>query len=267
MPAAHSSGGTLSTSMSAGTLSGWSQISVAIGPGSTSFTSTPVPARSSSIASANPHIAYFAALYADSFAIGMRPPMLDTNTICPLPRSIMRGNTASAMRTGEWKSTSITCCTSSGVRSVTRVRFGIAALFTSTSRPPNASHASSATCSARARSPRSAAHICESAVCLRHCASTSSSRSARRGDDADGRAALGEDRRERRADARRRAGHEDLGAVELHCDFSSDSCCAQLKMPFDIVDASRRARAPKISARTACTPLSSGAACAASSAR
>ena len=45
--------------------------------------STPVPARSRYIASAKPHIAYFAALYADSFAIGMRPPMLDTNTIVP----------------------------------------------------------------------------------------------------------------------------------------------------------------------------------------
>ena len=60
-----------------------SQISVSIGPGITSLTSTPLPARSRYIASANPHIAYFAALYADSLAIGMRPPMLDTHTIVP----------------------------------------------------------------------------------------------------------------------------------------------------------------------------------------
>src|SRR5213076_2394269 len=94
----------------------------------------------------------------------------------------------------------------------------------------------------------------------------------------------GEDRREGGADARRRAGDQDLRAFELHCpsfglmtivtarlaaqdDFSCDSCCAHEKMPFDIVDASSCARVPNTSARTACTPLSSGAACAASSAR
>ena len=40
------------------------------------------------------------------------------------------------------------------------------------------------------------------------------------GDDADGRAACGEDRRQRGTDARRRAGDEDLGARDLHADCS-----------------------------------------------
>ena len=148
------------------------------------------------------------------------------------------------MRTGEWKSTSITCSTSAGVRSVTRVRFGIAALFTSTSRPPNASHASSATCSARVEVAEiGGPHLRVGrvrAALLEHLVEPVGAP----GDDADGRAALGEDRRERGADARRRAGDEDLRALELHrCSSVArrcDSCSAHEKMPFDIVDASSR---------------------------
>ncbi len=106
------------------------------------------------------------------------------------------------------------------------------------------------------------------------------------GDDADGRAPLGEDRCQPGADARRRTGHQDLGALDLHltllpstcvatgpirvaCHASSfvDSCSAHEKMPLDIVEASSLARAPNTSARAACTPLLSGAAWAASSAR
>ena len=49
--------------------------------------------------------------------------------------------------------------------------------------------------------------------------------------------------------------------------FSALSRWAQLKTPFDIVLRSSAARWPKTSARTLCTPASSGAACAASSAR
>src|SRR6185436_21167967 len=83
------------------------------------------------------------------------------------------------------------------------------------------------------------------------------------GDDADRRAPLGEDRRERGTDAGRRASHENLRSVDVH--WFDDSCSAHEKMPFDIVEASSLARAPNTSARAACTPLSSGAAWTASS--
>ena len=66
------------------------------------------------------------------------------------------------MRTGAWKFTSMTWATSDGVRRGTGVRFGMPALFTRQSTAPNASHASSTTCSARSRSPRSAAQYRES---------------------------------------------------------------------------------------------------------
>src|SRR5205807_6873940 len=85
------------------------------------------------------------------------------------------------------------------------------------------------------------------------------------GDDADGRTPRGEDRGERGTDSRRRAGHQDLRLFDVH--WLVDSCWAHEKMPLDIVDASSLARAPNTSARAACTPMSPGAACAASSAR
>ena len=63
--------------------------------------------------------------------------------------------------------------------------------------------------------------------------STSSRRFGPACDDADGRAPLGEDRRERGADTRRRAGEEDLRAFQFHrlsfasdTAFSRDSCSA-----------------------------------------
>ena len=140
------------------------------------------------------------------------------------------------MRTGEWKLTFIVSATSASVRSATCTRFGIAALCTTASSPPNASHASSASFSAACEVgevgrpharlgrvlPAALEHLFEAV--------------GPAGDDADGRAPLGEDRRERGADARRRAGEEDLRAFELHrcprlgrlqaSDLARDSCSA-----------------------------------------
>ena len=110
----------------------------------------------------------------------MRPPMLETLTIVPESRSSIRGSNARLMWTGDVKLTRITWSTSSVVSRWTGVRFGIAALLTSTSRWPNASHASSATATAASMSPRSVAQSRESGVCSWHSASTASSRSRRR---------------------------------------------------------------------------------------
>ena len=141
-------------------------------------------------------------------------------------------------------------------------------VFTSASSPPNASHASIATCSARTRSPRSAAHICESGVCWQHCEHLSQAILAA-GDDADGRARSARIGAERRADARGNARDQDLRARRSSSALPSLRGAIRARpreMPFDMVDASSPARMPNTSARTSCTPLSSGAACAASSA-
>ena len=219
-------------SISAGSLPGMSQISVSIGPGMTNFTSTPLPAMSRYIASANPHIAYFAALYADSFAIGIRPPMLETHTIVPDFRSSIFGNNASVMRTGEWKLTFIVSSTSSNDIRDMCTRFGIAALCTTASSPPNASHASSASFGRGEIGEVHRPHTRLGASLLAAFEHFFETVGAAR-DDADGRAALGEDRCERGADTRRRAGQEDLRAFELHrlsfasdTAFSRDSCSA-----------------------------------------
>src|SRR4051812_26930028 len=67
----------------------------------------------------------------------------------------MRGSTASVMRAGAKKFTAIVSSSSAVVSCCTRRRLGMAALCTITSRWPNSSHASSATCTAASTSPRS----------------------------------------------------------------------------------------------------------------
>ena len=59
-------------------------------------------------------------------------------------------------------------------------------------------------------------HAAVGVMCRGTRASTSASRSAAPGDDADGRAAAREQRRERGADARRRAGDQDRRPLDLH---------------------------------------------------
>src|SRR5262249_37769777 len=87
-------------------------------------------------------------------------------------------------------------------------------------------------------------------------------------DDPDGRTSLGEDRRERGADARGCPGHENARALDLHvvssCVLPSDCGPAPEKFPSDIVAARPRAGAPNPPARAAWTPRSWGAPCAAS---
>ena len=75
------------------------------------------------------------------------------------------GERTNDIRTGEVKLMRITLSTSSFVSRAIGVRFGIAALFTRQSSPPNASHASSATRSAASRSPRSVAQRRDSGAC------------------------------------------------------------------------------------------------------
>ena len=140
----------------------------------------PDPARSMRAVSLHPHMANFAAQYAASCTMPSRPPMLDTLTTSPAPRSRIRGKSAIAIRMGEKKLTSIVWFTSSSVRSSVCFRLAMAALLTRQSRPPKASQASRATVSARSRSPRSALHMRDSGECARHCSRTSSRRSARR---------------------------------------------------------------------------------------
>ena len=180
MLAAQSTAGMNGPSYGEGSLSGRSQISVSIGPGNASFTSTPVPCRSIHIDSLKPHNANFDAQYAASCAMPSRPPRLDTLTTQPRPRSSHFGRRVIVMRTGDVKFTRITVSTSSLVRRGTGMRFGMAALFTRQSRPPNASHASWATRSAASRSPRSTAQSRDSGACCWHAASTVSRRSLRR---------------------------------------------------------------------------------------
>ena len=96
------------------------------------------------------------------------------------------------------------------------LRLPIAALFTSASTRPKRSTASVATRVAVSTSPRSAAHIAESGAVLAALGEHGLEPVGAPGDDADGRAACRELRRERGADARRRAGDEDDGAVEVH---------------------------------------------------
>ena len=139
------------------------------------------PTRSRHIASANPHIAYFAALYAASFAIGMRPPMLDTNMICPRPRSSMLRQHREAHAHGGvevdvhhvlhvgGRELGDTAC-ASGSRRCSRARRARRTRPTLRARPARP----------RSRSPRSAAQMRDSGACARHRSSTSSSRSARR---------------------------------------------------------------------------------------
>ena len=107
--------------------------------------------------------------------------------------------------------------TSSTVRSSVCLRLAMAALLTRQSSPPNASHASSATASARSRSPRSALHIARLGS-MRHDtrSRTFSRRSARRATmptvaprSASCGASAG-------ADPRRRAGDENGRAFDLH---------------------------------------------------
>ena len=163
----------------AGSLPGWSQISVSIGPGSTSFTSTPVPCRSTAIVSVQPHIANLLAQYAASFEIGTRPPRLDTFTTQPAPRASQSGRSARLMRTGAWKFTSITSATSSGVSRVTGTAPGWRRCSPG-SRRGRARRGLSTSASAASRSPRSTGQARDRACARRHSASTSSSRSARR---------------------------------------------------------------------------------------
>ena len=132
--------------------------------------------------SLQPDKANFDAQYAASCTIPSRPPMLATFTMMPLSRSSIRGRIAIVMRAGAKKLMRMTRSTSSYVRSWMRRRFGMAALCTMTSRWPNASHASSATRSARSRSSRSATHsrLAAPAPADRQSASTSARRSSRR---------------------------------------------------------------------------------------
>ena len=173
-----------------------------IGPGSTSFTSTPVPPRSSYIASAHPHIANLAALYAASF--GDRDAAAHARHEHDRARAACRacaGNTARLMRTGEWKSTSMTCC------DVGRGEVGDARALGD--RGVVHEHVEAAErvprCRARparrARGRRDRRPTSASRACARGTASsTASSRSAPPRDDPDRRAAF----RERSARARRR---------------------------------------------------------------
>ena len=78
------------------------------------------------------------------------------------------------------------------------------------------SHACSASASAASVSPRSATYMRDAGEWAWQRSSTSASRSGRRATMADGGAPLGEHRGEGGADARRRAGDEDVGAVDLH---------------------------------------------------
>src|ERR1700726_3770375 len=145
-----------------------------------SFTDTPVPARSAAMDSLQPHSANLLAEYAASWMIPSRPPTLETLTIMPALRASMRGSTARVRCIGPKKLTRMTASTSAAISSVTGRRFGIAALLTSTSIPPRASHASSANWPSPDVSARSATHIAEAGDVLRQAARTSARRSRRR---------------------------------------------------------------------------------------
>jgi hypothetical protein len=106
--------------------------------------------------------------------IPSRPPTLDTLTITPAPCSSIRGSTAKVSRMGAKKLTRMTASTSAGSRAVTARRLGIAALLTSTSMPPRASHACKPS---GPLSARSATHIWESGEAFWQSANTSASRS------------------------------------------------------------------------------------------
>ena len=228
--------------MSAGSLSGWSQISVSIGPGSTSFTSTPRAREVEVHRLREPAHRVLRRV--------VRGLVRDRDAAAHArhehDRAASRARACAAAPRGSCGRGSGSrrpsrAATSAGVRSVTRVRFGIAALFTSTSSPPNASHASSATCSARSRSPRSAAHIRESGRVPRHRSSTSSSRSARRATMptvAPRSARIGASAAPMPDDAPVTRIFEPSIFMRPRSASRSDSCSAHEKMPFDIVDAS-----------------------------
>src|SRR6516162_35141 len=109
-----------------------------------------------------------------------RPPMLLTLTITPEPRASMRGSTARVMRAGAMKLTRIVVSTSSTVSRAAGRRLGMAALFTSTSSPPKASHASRASASAPSTSSRSTTQWRQSGLRAQQSARTASSLSRRR---------------------------------------------------------------------------------------
>jgi hypothetical protein len=152
-----------------------SQISVAIGPGYTTCTRTPVASRSAASTSLHPVIANFDAVYAASRGLPTRPATDATFTTCPARRSIIDGSAASVAYTAPMKLTCIARSTFSGVRRAAWMRMGIPALFTSTSSLP-----------CRAIVPRtSASHDVRSATSVTtasHFASaaTAASKSARR---------------------------------------------------------------------------------------
>ena len=174
--------------------------------------------------------------------------MLDTHTIVPDFRSSILGSTARVMRTGESKLTFIVSATSAIVSATCGRRLGIAALCTIASSPPKASHASSASFSAAARSERSTAHMRDSGVCFVQQREHFLRTVGAPGDDADGRTPLREDRRERGADTRRRAGEQDLRAFELH---RSSFACGRLLASFRATRARPTSRSPS----TSSTPL------------
>jgi hypothetical protein len=74
----------------------------------------------------------------------------------------------------------MTASTTSGVSSVTDLRFGMPALLTSTSTPPSSSSARRANDSIPSRSDKSTVHDRDSGECLRRRSSTSRSLSSRR---------------------------------------------------------------------------------------
>src|SRR5277367_4976369 len=109
-----------------------------------------------------------------------RPPTLDTLTMTPCPRASIRGRIARVSRIGAKKLTRMTASTSSGASASTTRRFGVAALLTSTSMPPNSSQARNPSSPTVPVSARSATHIVEAGEVLRQSASTSARRSGRR---------------------------------------------------------------------------------------
>ena len=120
------------------------------------------------------------------------------------------------MRTGAWKFTSITCATSAAVRCGTGMRVGMPALFTRQSTRPDSRAAWCTSASAASRSPRSTGHARDSGACIAALGEHLLEPVGAPGDQPDGRAARREHRAERGADARRRAGDDDVGALDLH---------------------------------------------------